>query len=127
MFGTFDGIHEGHRSLFKQARMRGDQLIVAVAQDEVVEFLKGRPPRKELRDRMELIAREGVADIVVPGDTELGKYSVVARHRPDVIALGYDQDALRKDIESRLADFDWHIEIAVLKPHEPEKYHTSIR
>ena len=34
IFGTFDGIHEGHLNLFKQAKKYGDYLIVVVGRDE---------------------------------------------------------------------------------------------
>jgi len=127
VFGTFDGIHEGHRAFLKQARMQGDHLIVAVAQDAVVEQLKNHPPRRNTKERIEALITEDLADEVVPGDAELGDYGVVKKYRPGVIALGYDQAALKRDLEEHLPDFDWDVEIIVLAPHEPHKYHSSLR
>ena len=125
-FGTFDGLHEGHREFFRQARLHGDYLVVAVARDEVVKQLKSRSPRKSLKERIEMLANETVADMIIPGDQELGSYEVVKRHRPHVIALGYDQAALKKDLEGHLQDFGWHIDIIVLEPHEPKRYHNRL-
>jgi FAD synthetase len=126
VFGTFDGIYEGHREFLREARKHGDYVIIAVARDEIVEQLKKRLPRKDLGERMGALTEEALADRVVAGDQEIGSYEVVKRYRPDVIALGYDQAALKKDIESHLRDFGWHMELVVLAPHKPEEYHTSL-
>ena len=125
-FGTFDGIHDGHRAFLRQAREYGDYLIVAVAQDSVVEQLKKRLPQRGIQERMGALADEAVADQVVAGDAEIGTYAVVKRYRPDVIALGYDQAALKNDIEQHLADFGWYMEMVTLDPHKPETHHSSI-
>lgn len=126
VFGTFDGIHEGHRAFFRQARAHGDQLVVAVAQDSVVERLKERPAKKSLHERMEALHDEDLVDFVVPGDVELGSYAVVRQYKPDVIALGYDQHGLKADIMENAREFDWAVEIVMLESHEPEKYHNSL-
>ncbi len=127
VFGTFDGIHEGHRAFLRQARAYGDRLIVAVAQDEVVGQLKHHPPRRNLETRINALKAEILADLVVPGDAQLGTYEVVRNYRPDVIALGYDQTALKGDVERHLLDFGWYVEIAVLVPHGPAKYHSGLQ
>ena len=127
VFGTFDGIHEGHRAFLTQARAHGDYLIIAVALDKVVEQLKHRPPRRNLAARIGALQDEMAADLVVPGDAQLGTYEVMRNYRPDVVALGYDQTALKEDLERRLVDFNWHAEIAVLVPHEPTKYHNGLQ
>lgn len=122
VFGTFDGLHDGHRSFFAQARRHGDRLIAVVAPDEIVEQLKGKRPRKSLAERIAALTKEGIADIVIVGDLELGAYGVVKRHRPHVVALGYDQQALHEDLKKFKGDFT----IVTLAPHEPERYHSSI-
>jgi len=126
VFGTFDGIHEGHRKFLHQAREHGGQLIVAVARDEVVEQLKGHAPKHPLAERVGELQRAALADLVVEGDAELGTYNVITRYKPNVVALGYDQNALKEDLLNALNQFKWHIEVVTLNPHEPEKYHSSI-
>jgi cytidyltransferase-like protein len=41
VFGTFDGIHDGHRYFLNEAKKFGDKLVVAVAKDTTVKTLKG--------------------------------------------------------------------------------------
>lgn len=128
VFGTFDGIHEGHRALFKQAKKFGDHLIAAVAQDHIVERLKCRLPQNDLPSRIDALRREKLVDEVVIGDAELSSYDVVLRHKPDVIALGYDQKELKKDLQDYLKDFRHkpRPKIVVLGSHKPEKYHSRL-
>jgi len=40
VFGTFDGLHDGHRFFLTEARKLGDRLIASVATDEIVERIK---------------------------------------------------------------------------------------
>lgn len=125
VFGVFDGLHEGHKHFLKEARGHGDYLIVVLALDHIVERLKGHEPNHTVSERMEHLRVSDAADEIVIGDAELSGWEVVKKYKPDVIALGYDQDALQNDLGSHLAEFDWPVEIKVMSPHEPEKYHTS--
>ena len=126
VFGVFDGVHDGHRALFKEARHYGNYLIIAVAQDYVVEYLKGRLPKLGFGERVDELRKEKLVDKVVMGDTELGSYEVVLKHRPEIIAIGYDQEAFRKNLEENLKKFDWKPEIKIIPPYEPKKYHSSL-
>lgn len=126
VFGVFDGVHEGHRALFRQARMHGDRLVAAVAQDEIVARLKGDRPRHTLAERLALLAEESLVDHAIPGDAELGAYTAVVAHRPRVVMLGYDQQALGEDLARTAAERGWDITIVFAEPYEPETYHNSI-
>lgn len=126
VFGVFDGIHDGHRALFREAKRHGKYLIAVVAQDRAVEYLKGHLPKYTLAKRIEDLQKETLVDEVALGDAEPGNYEVVRRHRPDVIALGYDQEDLKENLEENLEKFDWRPEIKVMPSHEPERYHSSI-
>ncbi len=126
VFGVFDGVHEGHRALFRQARERGDRLIVAVAQDDAVKGLKGSAPRHSLEERMALVQAESLVDEAVPGDAALGTYGVIKAHAPDVIALGYDQRALAADLFMKRGALGLSFDVFIAAAHEPDKYHNSI-
>ncbi len=127
VFGTFDMLHEGHLSLFRQARalVEDPYLIVSIARDRVAERIKGTAPRRSEAERRTLVAACALVDETVIGD-EAGYVDHILAARPDVIALGYDQ---RGEYVERLAE---DLEAAGLSPkivrleaHEPDIYKTS--
>ena len=126
VFGVFDGAHEGHFSFLREARACGDCLFVAVARDEVVEKLKGRPPQKDQGLRIKELMKAGLTDEVIEGDLDLGSWAVIGKVKPDVIALGYDQVGLKGALEEHIREKGLDIEVRVMKAHKPEKYHSSI-
>lgn len=126
VFGTFDGVHDGHQSLFRQARQHGDYLIAVVAPDHIVEHLKGRAPHRTADERCEHLRDEDHVNEAVIGDEDLGSWEVIRRHRPDVVVVGYDQDELRKSIEASLETFNWHLELATAEAHKPEQYKSGL-
>jgi D-beta-D-heptose 7-phosphate kinase / D-beta-D-heptose 1-phosphate adenosyltransferase len=88
--GVFDILHAGHLKYLREARARGDVLVVGVNDDESVRRLKGpRRPINILADRMALLAGLEVVDAVVPfpDDTPL---ALIQRLNPDVLVKGED-------------------------------------
>ncbi len=126
VFGVFDGVHEGHRALFRQAKAHGERLVVAVAQDTIVERLKGKLPQHAIGERIALLRQEPLVDEAIPGDTELGAYTAVTEHRPAVVVLGYDQKALGEDLGLTARQRGWDFGIITADAHEPETYHNSL-
>jgi len=126
VFGVFDSVHEGHRHLFKEAKKFGDYLIAVVAADEIVKALKGKHPKKDVSERIAEIEQEIEVDEVLVGDEEMGSWDIVKRVKPHVIAVGYDQKEMKKNLESSIGDFNWLIELETISSHEPEKYHNSL-
>jgi cytidyltransferase-like protein len=124
VFGTFDGLHEGHHAFLKEARGHGDHLIVVIPHDRIVERLKGALPKMDVAGRFaDLQALDNVDEVVI-SDEEPGTWEVVKRHRPDVIAIGYDQYALREDLESHLDDIGYIPEIRTMHSYEKSKKTT---
>ena len=126
VFGTFDGLHDGHRYFLKQARQLGDRLMVVVAPDEAVHILKGRPPRFPLSERMGFVEKEKIANEIVAGDEEHGSWNVLQTHHPTIIVVGYDQIALQSELEKVLGNLSFKFEIAIIEAHESEKYRSSL-
>ena len=126
VFGVFDGVHEGHRHFLREAKKLGDYLIAVVSPDESVEDLKGKVPVNILADRIAHVETEDDVDKAVVGDLEKGSWGVVKKFRPDIIAVGYDQKEMKKNLENSIEDFNWFIEIETVSAHKPEKYHSSI-
>ncbi len=126
VFGVFDGMHEGHRAFFREAKMQGDYLIAVVSPDEHVERLKGHLPGVNLAKRFAALEREDGVNEVVIGDEELGSWAVVKKYRPEIIALGYDQTMLKVHLESALPQFDWHPIVKIMNSFEPNRYKSSL-
>lgn len=126
VFGVFDGLHDGHRKFFEEAKQQGDYLIAVVTQDHIVQELKGKQPHLSLRERFEHLKSADHVDAVIPGDSELGAWHVLDMHRPDVIALGYDQTALNGELQKYFARADWRPDIKIMRGHEPNRLHSSL-
>lgn len=126
IFGVFDGVHEGHRYFFQEAKKLGDYLVVVVAQDHVVEQLKKRATKASLVERAKGLEQERIIDEVVAGDDELGVWNVVKKYRPEIIALGYDQHGLKENLESLRNEFDWQFEIKTIDAYQSHKYHNAL-
>lgn len=125
VFGAFDGLHEGHKSFLRQAKLLGTRLIVSLAPDSIIKQLKDNDPKHSFNERKaELEACEDV-DEVLAGDERIGEYRVVVHNSPDIIALGYDQDALEADITDWIEAASRPIKLKKLKPFEPETYKSS--
>lgn len=126
VFGTFDGIHEGHKFFLNEARSYGNQLVVAVAEDSTVKKLKGVLPNTPLPNRIKKLEDEGLADKIISGDEEIGKWKVVKREIPDVICLGYDQKELATALMRALPSFGFKLEVVIIKDYEGGKFHNTL-
>ncbi len=124
VFGTFDGIHEGHRYFLREAKKNG-WLIVAVAKDSTVKLLKGHMPKTPLPNRIRALKNEKIADDIVPGDQEIGYWKIIKRISPDIVCLGYDQENLRTALERSDIAKDGKFEIKKIPPFEDGHLHSS--
>lgn len=149
-FGTFDGIHDGHRAMLREAKSIDSKeqtvssinyLTAAVAPDNIVFKLKGRPSRHTQAERIQMLKNERVADEVILADTEVDSWKILKRVKPAIIALGYDQDELRGSLETYLdqhypdvetAEGEWiknpkKPRIVILSAYKPKELHNRIR
>jgi rfaE bifunctional protein nucleotidyltransferase chain/domain len=88
--GCFDLLHRGHVHILREAKGKGDILIVGINSDRSVRGIKGpaRPILAET-DRIELIAAMEMVDYVVSFD-ESAPRKLIEAIKPDVLAKGGD-------------------------------------
>src|SRR3989339_246657 len=98
IFGTFDGFDAGHQFVIAEAAKKGSDLVVAVARDTHVQTLKKKNPKNTQEVRAKRVSEDPHVSQVVLSDETLGTYQILDEINPDVIALGFDQDALKTDI-----------------------------
>lgn len=125
VFGTFDGLHPGHLDFFKQAKQQGGYLMAVTALDETVKAVKGRFPRRREQERADGLKISGLVDQVVRGNKG-DPYEIIRQIKPDIICLGYDQEAFTKELPRELKKAGLDVQIIRLNPYQPERYHSAI-
>lgn len=127
IFGTFDGIHEGHINFITQAQSLGDRLVAIVARDQVVERLKGAKPKHSETDRVLALSKIPEVDIVLLGDIEDDTYTTLREVQPTIIFLGYDQDALEESlVEAMHKNMIPAVRIVRGAPYKETEFHSSL-
>ena len=88
--GVFNIVHPGHVHFLKKAKELGEELVVVVASDRTV-LRRGKRLLFPAAIRAETVRALRFVDKAVIGDDE-DFSKVVRQQKPDVIAIGYDQD-----------------------------------
>ncbi len=121
--GTFDILHPGHLDYFRQAKEFGDFLIVVVARDSNA-LKEGKKLQHGEKERYARVAAQKIVDKAVLGN-EGDKLKIVEQEKPDVICLGYDQQANEEKLKEALAKRELFPLIVRAKAYFPEKYKSS--
>lgn len=95
--GVFDIIHEGHIHFLKEARKLGDELVVVVARDSTASK-RGKETIMNENSRFSIVSELKVVDKAVLGH-EGDIYETVRDVKPDIIALGFDQNFNPEEIK----------------------------
>lgn len=98
VFGTFDGMHQGHLFFLSEAAKLGDRLVVSVARDEHVRTLKNKSALHNEKERIELVLAQDEVDEAILSDEELGSFELVSSVDPAIIAFGHDQVELENTL-----------------------------
>ncbi len=125
VFGTFDIVHLGHIAFFKEAKRYGTNLVVVVARDNRAREVKGTTPLFSERERAIFLKEFSLIDRIVLGHpTDM--YRRIREIKPDVIVLGYDQQAFTEKLEQKIQEFGLKTIVKRAKPYKSKKYKTTI-
>lgn len=97
--GVFDLLHYGHIRFLEEAKKQGgpdSRLMVIIARDETVKKLKGKAPIIPEDQRRALVEALEVVDEALLGYEEMDLGAVIEKIRPDIIAVGHDQDDIER-------------------------------
>jgi FAD synthetase len=111
--GVFDLLHMGHVHYLYEAKSFGDELVVVVATDETVKRHKHSPITPE-NMRRDLVAALKPVDCAMVGYKD-DMLSIVEELRPDIIALGYDQEI--RHLEKKLHDRNISAQVVQCSPY----------
>lgn len=127
VFGTFDGLHEGHLDFFKQARKLAERpfLIVSVARDTNVLKIKKKIPFLSEKKRVIFLKKCKLVDKVVLSGIK-NHLPHIIRQYPDIIALGYDQKAYVKNLKKDLKNKGVLVKIVRLKSYKEKVYKNHL-
>jgi FAD synthetase len=126
VFGTFDWLHPGHLHFFQQAKTLGDTLTVIVGTDGNVARIKGNKPDHSQEERIETIRQSHAADTILLAPEDYNYIDLLKRIKPDVIALGYDQQPSVTQLQRELKQNQLSSIVLRLKAHKPQLYKSSI-
>ena len=112
--GVFDLLHACHLHYLEQAKSLGEHLTVVIAHDDTVRKRKHEPVTgSDLRCR--LVAGLKPVDVAIVGNhPDTPMYAILNTVKPDIIALGYDQEHAEERIKRDLLD-QGHTEIKVCR------------
>jgi FAD synthetase len=112
--GVFDLLHLGHVRFLEEAKRAGGKnakLIAIIATDNTVEKSKGRKPIMSEDQRCALVKALRVVDKAVLGYENMDIGEVIGKIKPDVIALGYDQTDMEKEVKKYVFENKLPVEI----------------
>ena len=126
--GVFDLLHLGHVRFLEEAKKSGGrnaELIVIIARDSKVKENKGRKPIMSENQRRALVESLKVVDEAVLGFEKFNLEDVIDRVKPDVIALGYDQEDIEKSVQKYVNEHKLNIKVIRIGKFEEDELDSS--
>lgn len=122
--GTFDLFHVGHLNILEKSAKLGDELIVGVSTDDLIEEYKGMRPIIPFEERFRIISAIGCVTKVVK-QTKLTEIAQLIREDIDIVTIGDDWK------DKYLEGLDWMDKTpgkkVVYFPYTPGVSTTSIK
>jgi len=128
--GTFDLLHLGHVKYLEEAKKAGGKnakLIVIVATDRTVEKRKGRKPVMPEDHRKALVESLKVVDEAVLGYEDFDMSKVIQTIKPDVIAVGYDQNGIERKVRNTVKEKGFNVQIVKVGKFGKTELNSSLK
>jgi FAD synthetase len=128
--GTFDLLHMGHVKYLEEAKKVGGKnakLIVIVARDKTAERRKGAKPIVPEDHRRALVEALKVVDEAILGFEDFNMEKVIERIKPDIIAVGHDQDSIVRQVREVINRRGLNIEVVQIGKFGKDKLNSSLK
>ena len=115
--GCFDPLHYGHLRYLEEAKKLGganSELIVVIARDSTIQKFKGRSPIIPEEQRRALVEALKPVDKSILGREGVDIPAILREVRPDIIAIGYDQNNLAEKVKEAAAKEGLNIRVVKL-------------
>ena len=113
--GTFDLLHLGHVRFLEEAKKAGGkdaELVVIVARDSTVKARKGKKPVMPEDQRRALVESLKVVDEAILGLEDFSIDKVIEKIKPDLIAVGHDQDGIEREVQKAIEKEKFSVKVA---------------
>ncbi len=128
--GTFDLLHMGHVRYLEEARKAGGkdaELIVIVARDKTVEKRKGAKPVVPEDHRRALVEALEVVGEAILGFEDFSMDEVIEKIKPDIIAVGHDQDKIAEQVRRAIARKGLNIKVVKIGKFGKDELTSSLK
>ena len=119
--GAFDLLHYGHVHYLTHAKKAGGEnakLVVVIARDKTIEKFKGHRPVIPEDERRALVESLKVVDEAILGYEDMDMLRIIEEVKPDVIALGYDEDRIERKLRRLIAERNLNIKVVRVSKFE---------
>ena len=126
--GVFDLLHLGHVRFLEDAKKAGGanaKLVVIIATDSTVEKTKGKKPIMSEDQRRALVESLRVVDEAMLGFENMAIGEVIKKVKPDIIALGYDQAEMEREVDSYVSTHNLPVEVVKVGKFEENSLDSS--
>jgi len=128
--GTFDLLHLGHVKYLEEAKKAGGKnakLVVIVARDKTVEKRKGRKPVMPEDHRRALVDSLKVVDQAILGYEDFDIGQVIEEIKPDIIAVGHDQDNIESRVHKAVAQRGLKVQVVKIGKFGKPELNSSLK